>query len=115
MLQLLGPLAALLGVELTALRARITRNAIAYGALAFCGVIAFVFLLVALHAAMSLAFGPVWSALIMALVAGLAAAGIWIWMRSVERKRQRDAEKRRHTAEATALAGTAALSALPIL
>jgi uncharacterized membrane protein YbhN (UPF0104 family) len=114
-MQVLAALAALLGLELDALIARIKQNAVAYGALAFCAVVALVFILVAVEVALSWWVGPVWAPLIIAAVFLLAALGVWLWAQAAERERRRKQEERRRSAEATALASSAALTALPVL
>jgi uncharacterized membrane protein YbhN (UPF0104 family) len=112
-MQLLGALAALLGFELDALVARIRQNAVAYGGLAFCAVVALIFILVAVDVALTWWVGPLWAPLIIAVAFLLAALGIWLWAQTTERERKRKEDERRRAAEATALASSAALSLLP--
>jgi hypothetical protein len=112
---LLGPLAALLGLELDVLMERLRRNATTYGLLALFLAIGGVFLLVAAQVALSMWIGPLWAALTLAGVALLVALVIWLSARAAERRRlKREAEARR-TSDATALATTAAVTALPML
>jgi uncharacterized integral membrane protein len=115
MLQLLAPLASILGIEVQDLTARLKRDAIAWGAVAVFLLIAVAFLLGAANAGLSLWVGPVYAPLIMGGIALLIAGtifGIMSFRRSVEARRKAE---RRHSAETTALVTTAALTALPML
>lgn len=112
---LLGPLAALLGIEVEVLLQRLRRNALIYGLLALFLAIAAVFLLVAAQVALSLWIGPLLAALVLAGIALLAALVVWLVARAAERRRQRREAELRRASDTTALATTAALTALPML
>jgi cobalamin synthase len=111
----LAPLAALLGIEVDSLIIKLKRSAGIYAALALLALICLVFLLVAAHAALSYAIGPVWAALALAGVALLAAVILWFWAQAAERARQRKIVEKRKSTDTTALLTTAAITALPML
>jgi hypothetical protein len=114
-MNLLVPLASLLGLEVNSLLDQLKRSAAANLAIALFGLIAFTFLLVAGYVALSDVFGPVVAALMIAAGSLLIALGIYfaLWVAKDQRKR-RTAE-RRHSTETTALVTTAALTALPLV
>lgn len=112
---LLGPLAALLGIELDAFIGKLKRSAIAYAAVAVCGLVCVIFLLIAVHIGLSILVGPLWAALIIAVSAAAIGAATALWLQAAERARQRREEERRRAAQATALASTAAAGALPLM
>lgn len=114
-MNLLGPLAALLGIETEALIARAKRNLIGYAAIAFFATITVVFLLVALYIGLTTYVEPIWSALIIAGVALIIAIIILAAIRLGERERKRAELERRRSSETSAFATTAALTALPII
>jgi hypothetical protein len=114
-MNLLLPLASLLGFEVEDMVDRFKQNAIAWLAIAFFALIGVIFLLVALNTAMVDWIGPIWGPLVIgggALIVALATyLGITITA-SIVAKRQAE---RRHSAEKTALVTTAAITALPML
>lgn len=110
----LGPLAALLGIEIDVLVERVKRNAMTLGVVAFLALIGIVFLLVAINVALTELVGPLLAPLILAGVAGLAAAIVWFAADTGEKRRARRAAERRRSADTTALVTTAALTALPL-
>ena len=114
-MHLLAPLAALFGIEVGALIARLKRSAAAYSALALFALIGLVFALVAAHIALSEWVGPLWSALIIAAAALVVAIAIWLWSSAAEAAREVRAGERRRATEASAMATTAGLAALPML
>jgi hypothetical protein len=112
---LLAPLAALLGIEVDSLIIKLKRSAITYGVLALLALTCLVFLLVAAHAALSYAIGPVWAALALAGTALAIGLIVWFAAQAAERARQRRIVEKRKSADTTALLTTAAITALPML
>jgi hypothetical protein len=110
----LGPLAALLGIEVDALIERLKRNATTIAVVAFLALIGIAFLLVAANVALTELVGPLLAPLILAGVAILAAAIIWFTADAAEKRRARHAAERRRSTDTTALVTTAALTALPL-
>lgn len=110
----LGPLAALLGIEVDALIERLKRNATTLAVVAFLSLVGIVFLLVAANAGLTLWVGPVYAPLIIAAVALLTAAIIWLIASAGERRRERRAVERKRSVDTTALVTTAALTAIPL-
>ena len=114
-MNLLVPLASLLGLEVNSLLDQIKRSAAVTVTVVLLGLIALAFLLVAGHLALAESVGPIVAALIIAagaLLLALVVAGMR-WVIETQRKRQH-AERRRST-ETTALVTTAALTALPLV
>ncbi len=114
-MNLLMPLASILGIEVEDLVARWRQNAMAWSAIGFFALVGAVFLLVALHTGMVGWLGPIWGPLAIAgsalLIALLIYAGIRIASAIIS---HREAQ-RRHSAERTALVTTAAITAVPML
>src|SRR3569832_2187252 len=110
MLALLGPLGALLGLEAASIKDKFKRQAVLWGTLGALGLIAVVFVLVAINTALTYAVGPIVAPLIIAGVAlliGIVAFLIFHFRETVEA--HNDAEKKRR-AEVTALITTAAIT-----
>lgn len=114
-MHILGPLAALLGIEADVLVERVRANAIAYGLVALFAAITLAFLLVAAHLGLSLWVGPLWSALIIAGVALIAALVVYLRAQAIERAYARRMTEHHRSNEAATLVTTAALTALPTL
>jgi fatty acid desaturase len=115
MLALLGPLGALLGLEAASIKDKFKRQAVLWGTLGALGLIAVVFVLVAINTALTYAVGPIVAPLIIAGVAlliGIVAFLIFHFRETVEA--HNDAEKKRR-AEVTALITTAAITAIPLI
>ena len=110
----LGPLAALLGIEVDALIERLKRNATTIAVVAFLALIGVVFLLVAANVALTELVGPLFAPLILAGVAILAAAIVWFSADAAEKRRARRSAERKRSTDTTALITTAALTALPL-
>lgn len=115
MLRLLLPLASLLGIEVDELVDRLRKDAIALAAMALFCLIAGIFLLVALHAAMVAWLGPIWGPLAIAGGALVIAGVIFITIKLIDNAAKRRAQARRHATDRTALVTTAAITALPML
>lgn len=112
---LLGPLAALLGIEIEAITDRVRTLMIVYaviGALILTGLI---FLLVAAYLALAQFIGPIYSALVLAVAMLLIAGIVLLAIRIGETRRRREIAQRRRSSEAGAFATTAALTALPAI
>lgn len=115
MLAILGPLAALAGVEITSLKGRLIRQAILVGSLAALGLVAISFILISINTALAYAVGPVIAPLIIAGAALLIALVVYLIFHIRETMEQkREAEKQR-SAEMTALITTAAITAIPLI
>jgi putative Ca2+/H+ antiporter (TMEM165/GDT1 family) len=115
MLALLGPLGALLGLEAASIKDRFKRQAVLWGTLGALGLIAVVFVLVAINTALTYAVGPIVAPLIIAgaaLLIGVLVFLIFHFRETVEA--HNDAEKKRR-AEVTALITTAAITAIPLI
>lgn len=114
-MQLLSALASILGIEVNELIGRLRKNAVAWSVIGLFGVIALAFLLVAAHTALAGWIGPIWAPLVIAGVALAVALVIVIVIRIMESIAAREEAQRRRAAETTALATTAAITALPML
>lgn len=114
-MNLLQPLASLLGIEIEELVERMKKDAAAWSAVAVFVAIGVVFLLVALHTWLVLLFGPIWAPLAIAGGALLIALIIFAAMRITDAIAERQQTERKHSAERTALVTTAAIAALPMV
>lgn len=114
-MQFLLPLASILGIEVEELVDRVKKNAIAWSAVAIFALIGLAFILIALNNAVTLAWGPIVGPLVIALAAILIALTIWGTIAIIEGMARRRALEKRHAQEKTALATTAALTALPLV
>ena len=115
MLALLGPLGALLGLEAASIKDKFKRQAVLWGTLGALGLIAVVFVLVAINTALTYAVGPIVAPLIIAgaaLLIGIVVFLVFHFRETVEA--HNDAEKKRR-AEVTALITTAAITAIPLI
>ena len=114
-MNLLQPLASLLGIEIEELVERLKKDAAAWSAVAVFVAIGVVFLLVALHTWLVLLIGPIWAPLAIAGGALLIALIIFSAMRITDAIAERQQTERKHSAERTALVTTAAIAALPMV
>jgi 4-hydroxybenzoate polyprenyltransferase len=115
MIALLGPLGALLGLEAASIKDKFKRQAILWGTLGVLGLIAAIFVLVAINTALTYAVGPIVAPLIIAgaaLLVGIVVFLVFHFRETVEA--HNDAEKKRR-AEVTALITTAAITAIPLI
>jgi predicted tellurium resistance membrane protein TerC len=115
MLAILGPLAALVGLEVDTLKDRFQRQAMLWGILGALGIVSVSFILVAINSALTYAVGPVIAPLIIAGAALIIAITVYLifsFRDSIEK--QKEAEKK-HNAEMTALITTAAITAIPLI
>lgn len=115
MLNLLSPLASLLGIEIGESVSRLKQNGMLWGAIALFAAVAFVFLLMAANAAITQSVGPVWAPLILAAGAAVIALAIYVVSRITASIQHKQEVERRRSAETTALVTTAAVTAVPIL
>lgn len=115
MLAILGPLAALVGVELDSLQDRLKRQAILWATLAVLGLVAVTFILVAINTALTYAVGPVIAPLMIAGAALLVALAVYLVFHIRETMEHRRQAEKKRSAEMTALVTTAAITALPLV
>ena len=115
MLALLGPLSALVGVELSSLQDRLKRQAILWASFAVLGLVATIFILVSINSALTYAVGPVIAPLIIAGCALLIALVVYLVVHIRETFEQRREAEKKRSSEMTALVTTAALTALPLI
>jgi hypothetical protein len=115
MLALLGPIASLLGIEVTSMVERYKREAIVWAVVGGFLTLGTVFGLVAANAALTLNFGPVVAPLILCAIAMAAALATYLVWRLRSASEARSAAERKRSAESTALVTSAAMTALPLL
>jgi amino acid transporter len=115
MLNLLYPIASLLGIEVGEVVERAKKNGVLWGAIILFAAIALVFLLVGVNTALTLWVGPLWAPFIMAAGAGLIALTMYIVSRVTAEIAHKKEVQRRRSAETTALVTTAAVTAVPLL
>lgn len=115
MLAFLGPLGALLCLEVASIKDRLKYQAILLGTLGALGLVAVTFILVAINNALTIAVGPIIAPLIIAGAALLIALIVFLvaYLRDTAEARN-DAEKKR-SAEVTSLVTTAAITAIPLI
>lgn len=114
-MHLLALAASVLGIEVDELLEHLKRNAMAWSAVAFFALIGVAFLLVALHAWLTILWGPIVAPLAIGAGGAAVALGIWATLAISESIARRRAAQRRTSAEKTALVTTAALTALPLV
>jgi membrane protein DedA with SNARE-associated domain len=111
----IAPLAAVFGIEIESLVDRFKRDALVNGLIAFCALIAIIFLLIAGYVALAAAMGPLIAALVMAGGALVLTLLIFLISKIGARARKRRELERRRKNEAGAVVTTAAITALPTL
>lgn len=111
----LTSLASFLGIEVEELTQRLQQNAVTWAVIGLFAVICLAFLLVAAHLGLAIWVGPIWSALIIAGIALVIAAILFVVYRMNEGAARKRELERRRTAEANALMTGAAVTALPVL
>ncbi|HEY4203021.1 MAG TPA: hypothetical protein VGM83_20915 [Devosiaceae bacterium] len=114
-MNLLGPLAALLGIETDAIVERVRRKIVFWSIIGLFGAIAMMFLLLDLYLWLSDIWNPIIAASIIAAGGAVIALITYIVMRMVEGGQKAKEMDRRRANETTALVTTAALTALPVL
>jgi peptidoglycan/LPS O-acetylase OafA/YrhL len=114
-MNLLVPIAALLGLEVEEITGRIKALAIANAIMVLFGLLTLVFLLVAGFMALATVVGGIYASLIFAGVFFVITAGVWIGQTIGKNKRKRLVAVKRRSSETSAFVTTAALTALPVL
>jgi hypothetical protein len=114
-MNLLVPLAGLLGIEMQAITGRIRNAIIINAAIAVLALAGLVFLLIAGFLAMAEAVGAVYAALILAALFLVLALAVYLGSLIGKSREKRAAVDKRRSAEASAFVTTAAVTALPVL
>lgn len=114
-MNVLIPLAALLGIEVAEITDRLKALAIANAVIALFGLLTLVFLLVAGFLALSAQLGPIYAALIFAGVFFVITLGVGLGIKMSENGRKRRVSEKRRSTDTSAFVTTAALTALPML
>jgi hypothetical protein len=114
-MHLLVPLAALLGIEVESITARIRNTIIVNAVMLGLAVIGAVFLLVAGFLALADLYGAIYAALILAGVFLVLALAVYLGTRIGENRHRREAAEKRKSTETSAFVTTAALTALPVV
>ena len=114
-MNLLVPLAGLLGIEIEAITDRVKTLIIVNTVIAVFGVIGVVFLLIAGFLALSDVYGGIYAALIFGGVFVVLALAVFLGAKIGEGKRHRQIVERKKTHDTNAFITTAALSVLPVL
>lgn len=112
-MNLLLPLAALLGLEVESITERVRTAVMLNTVMALFGLIGFVFLLIAAHLALTALVGALYSALILATAFLVLALIVWLGNRAAQARHRRDAAEKRRSSETSAFVTTAAITALP--
>ena len=114
-MNLLVPLAGLLGIEIEAITDRVKTLIIVNTVIAVFGVIGVVFLLIAGFLDLSDVYGGIYAALIFGGVFVVLALAVFLGAKIGEGKRHRQIVERKKTHDTNAFITTAALSVLPVL
>jgi hypothetical protein len=114
-MNLLIPLAGLLGIEVDALTERLKQTIIVNTVMAALALAGLVFLLIAGFLALADLVGPIYAALILAASFLILALAVYLGTRIGEGKRRRQIAEKRRSSETGAFLTTAALTALPVL
>jgi uncharacterized membrane protein len=114
-MNILVPLAALLGFEADAVKERFKRTLVGNAIMAVLAMIGLCFLLAAAFFALSAAISPIYAALVLAAVFLVAAFAVHLTLRASAARERRAALLKRRSSEAGAFATTAALTALPVV
>jgi hypothetical protein len=114
-MHLLVPLAALLGIEVESITARIRNTIIINAVMLGLAVIGAVFLLVAGFLALADLYGGIFAALILAGVFLVLALAVYLGTRIGENRNRRQVAEKRKSTETSAFVTTAALTALPVV
>lgn len=114
-MHLLVPLAALLGIEVESITARIRNTIIVNMVMLGLALIGAVFLLVAGFLALADLYGAIYAALIIAGVVLVLALAVYLGTRIGENRHRRQVADKRKSTETSAFVTTAALTALPVV
>lgn len=114
-MNLLVPLAGLLGIEIEAITDRVKTLIIVNAVIGIFGVIGVVFLLIAGFLALSDVYGSIYAALIFGGVFVVLAIAVFLGAKIGEGKRHRQVVERKKSHDTNAFITTAAFSVLPVL
>ncbi len=114
-MNLLIPLAAMLGLEVDSITERVRNAVMINTVMAVFGLIGFVFALVALYLALSRSVGSIYAATILAAVFLVLAFAIWLGGRMAQARHHRAQAEKRRSSETSAFVTTAALTAFPTI
>jgi fatty acid desaturase len=114
-MNLLVPLAALLGLEMDAVKERLKRSLFGNAVMIVLALIGTCFLLAAAFFALAAAIGLIYAALVLAAVFLVAAFAVHLSLKAGAARERRAAAEKRRSGEAGAFATTAALTALPVV
>jgi hypothetical protein len=114
-MHLLVPLAALLGIEVDAITARIRNTIIVNAVMLGLALVGAVFLLVGGYLALAELYGPIYAALILGGFFLVLALAVYLGTRIGERRHRRQVAEKRKSTETSAFVTTAALTALPVV
>ena len=114
-MNMLVPLAALLGIQLEAITSRVRRTIIANAVMGLLGLIGFCFLLLAGYLALADWLGPIPAALICAGSALLLACTAFLVNKVSAGRRQRERAEKRRAVETSAFVTSAATTAAPAI
>jgi hypothetical protein len=114
-MNLLAPLAGLLGIEVEAITERVRNAVIVNAVMIVLGLAGLGFLLAAGFLALAEALGGIYAALIFAGGFLLLTLAVYLGARIAEGRHRRDLANRRRSSDTGAFVTTAALTALPIL
>lgn len=114
-MHLLVPLAALLGIEVESITARIRNTIIVNAVMLGLALIGTGFLLVAGFLALADLYGPIYAALILAGLFLVLALAVYLGTRIGENRHRRVVADKRKSTETSAFVTTAALTALPVV
>lgn len=114
-MNLLAPLAGLLGIEVEAITERVRNAVIVNAVMIVLGLVGLGFLLAAGYLALAAELGGIYAALIFAGGFLLLALAVYLGARIAEGRHKRELATRRRSSETGAFVTTAALTALPVL
>ncbi|HTO28226.1 MAG TPA: phage holin family protein [Devosia sp.] len=114
-MHLLVPLAALLGIEVESITARIRNTIIVNVVMLGLALVGAGFLLVAGFLGLAELYGPIYAALILAGVFLVLALAVYLGTRIGENRHRREVADKRKSTETSAFVTTAALTALPVV
>lgn len=114
-MNLLVPLAGLLGIEMQSITERVRNAVILNAAIAILTIAGLVFLLIAGFLALADVLGPVYAALVFAAAFLVLALAVYLGSLIGKSRNRRAVVEKRRSAEASAFVTTAAVTALPAL
>jgi ABC-type Na+ efflux pump permease subunit len=114
-MNLLVPLAALLGIEVEAITERVRNTIILNAIMVVLGLAGVAFLVAAGYIALADWLGPLYAALIFAGSFLVLALAVYLGSRIGEGRRRREIAEKRRSTETSAFVTTAAITALPVM